>query len=222
MTLKELTADVRKQITDEAVLNMVNPLLAKIENLHFSTKDELTAVREEAVNNRTTLRKAEGDIVDLQAKLEKNGDDTELKEAQAKILELTQFQKQIFGEKKLTLADKVKKYQSNENFEKVKGNLNLLTKTEKDAEGKDKIVFDIDAMDDSAVNTSLGKFIEYEGIGVLGETKAPEIDPVTKKPVVPKIGAKGENEPIDRVKQAKEDPEGYAKYREERKKIQFI
>ena len=210
--LKDLTADVRKQITDEAVLNLVNPLLAKIENLHFSTKDELTAVREESVKTRTTLRKAEGDIVDLQVKLDTNGDDTELKDAQAKIVELTTFQKQIFGEKKITLADKVKKYQSNENFEKVKGNLGLITKTEKDAEGKDQIIFDIDAMDDSAVNTSLGKVYEYEGIGVLGTPKEPEIDPITKKPVVPKVQTPEDPSKIDRIKQAKEEPKEYEKW----------
>jgi len=219
--LKDITADVRKEITDEAVLNKVNPLLAQIEQLHLSTKDELTAVRDESVKTRTTLRKAEGEIVDLKVKVDTNGDDTELKEAQQKIVDLTTFQKQIFGEKKITLADKVKKYQTHESFETVKGNLGLLTKTEKDAEGKDQIVIDVDSMDDAAVNNSLGKFIEYENIEVFGE-KEPEIDPVTKKPVIPKIQTPEDPDKIDRKQQAKDDPKAFAEYRKERAKTQFI
>lgn len=210
--LKDLTADVRKEITDEAVLNKVNPLLAQIEQLHLSTKDELTAVREESVKSRTTLRKAEGEIVDLKVKVDTNGDDTELKAAQQKIVDLTKFQKQIFGEKKVTLADKVKKYQSHKSFETVKGNLGLLTKTEKDAEDKDQIVIDVESMDDEAVNKSLGKFIEYENIKVFGEVE-PKIDPITKKPVVPKIAPVVDPDKVDLVDMAKNDPKKFAEYR---------
>jgi hypothetical protein len=220
--IKGNIAEIRKVLGEENA-EKVNNILSDIQSAYISVDADNKANVRESMGRKEKIREQADKISDLEDRVEKLSDTTKFKELETENIALKTFQKQVQQKSKQTLIDKVKLYSADESFAKVKDMVGLATKTEPDADGKDQIVFDVDSMDDSGVNASLGKIIEYETIGVLGKVD-PNGDPKPRdsKPNQ-QVNVKIEDpNKIDRKVQAKEDPEGYKKYREERKKIEFI
>ncbi len=201
--IKGKIAQLRTALGDEKGAEM-SPVLSEIQSTFISLETDNIANIAESIGRKKKLREQAETVSDLEAKVEKLGDDTALKELQAENVTLKAFQTQVHGDTRKNLINRVESYKDNEKFAEVRDNLGLKTKAAKDLEGKDILVFDPESMDAAAVTHSLSKIMEYESLKVFGENGADIIDSTGTTPIRDTTVKKTDK--VDIAALAKSDP----------------